>query len=118
MVITRTNFSRLQLRTTLAEHCRPFFWVGLLCATYGYIPYVMYDVPVLYYLGLCMMVASLGLRACAGPLIAALTSIEQVRTGGLPWRVLLKRIALLLALITASVGGTALLVQCFSRLAQ
>jgi len=118
MVITRTNFGRLQLRAALAANCRPFFWVGLLCAVYGYIPHVMYGVPVLFYLGLGMMAASLGLRAFAGPLIAALTSIEQVRTGGLPWSILVKRIALLLALITASVGGTALFVQCFSRLAQ
>jgi len=118
MFITKTDFGALQMRSALAENSRPFIWVGLLCAAYGYIPYALYDVPVLLYLGLGMAAASVGLRAFAGPLIAVLRIFERVRAGRLPWSGLARQALLLVALISASLGGTALLAQLFYRLAQ
>jgi hypothetical protein len=117
MVITRANDSTLQLKAALAENSRPFLWVGILCAAYGYIPHALYDVPVLFYLGVGMTALSLGLRALAGPLIAALRAVERVRSGELAWSGLARQLLLLAVLVAASLGGTALLGHLFSQLA-
>lgn len=117
MLITRSNYGALQSKAALAEHSRPFLWVGLFCAAYGYIPHALYGVPILSYLGLVMTASSLVVRAFAGPLIAALRALEQVRTGRLRLTGLVKRLLLLALLVAASLGGTVMLGQVFYQLA-
>ena len=118
MLITRSNYGTLQAKAALAEHSRPFLWVGLFCAAYGYIPHALYGVSILFYLGLAMTATSLTARAFAGPLIAALRSIEQVRAGNLPFVGLVKRLLLVVVLVTASLAGTAVLGYLFYQLAR
>jgi hypothetical protein len=117
MVETELDYSTIQAKSYLAENTRPFFWVGLLCAAYGYIPYALYEVPVLLNLGLWMASISLGVRAFSAPLISSLQIVRQVWSGSLPVYELVKRLTLLFALLACSLGGTILLGKCFSRLA-
>lgn len=117
MVETELNDSTMLARAYLAENTRPFFWVGLLCAAYGYIPHALYDAPILLNLGLWMAAISLGVRAFSVPLISSLQILRQVWTGGLPMYDLVKRLSLITALAVASLGGTLLLGKLFSRLA-
>ena len=118
MVITRSNYGTLQLKAAIAENSRPFLWVGMLCAAYGYIPHVLYGVPVLFYLGLAMTATSLVVRAFAGPLIAALRVFAQVRAGRLSMLGLVRQFLLLVVLLVTSLGGTALLGHLFYQLAR
>ena len=117
MVETEDSFSTIQARACLAENIRPFFWVGILCATYGYIPYVWYGAPILLYLGLWMVVISLGVRVFSAPIIASLRVMRQVWTGGLPLFVLARKLSLVAVLASASLGGTALLGKVLAGLA-
>ena len=117
MVETEFNQSTMLAKACLAENTRPFFWVGLLCAGYGYIPHALYDVPILLNLGLWMMALSLGVRAFAVPLISSRRLLLQVWTGGLPMVELVKRLALFTGLVAGSLGGTVLLGNLFSGLA-
>lgn len=101
--------STLQAKAYLAENSRPFFWTGVFCTAYGYIPYALYHVPFLLYFGLWMTAASIGVRVFAAPLISFAQSMAQVWSGGLPMHKLVKRVSLGVVIITASLAGTRLL---------
>jgi hypothetical protein len=117
MVETEFSHSAMVAKAYLAENSRPFFWIGLLCAIYGYLPYALYNVPVLLYLGLWMAAISVGVRAFSMPLISSVQIVQQVWTGGLSMFEFIKRLALFAVLAGASIGGTALLGYGFSQLA-
>lgn len=114
MTETDFDFSTVLAKAYLAENTRPFFWVGLLCAAYGYIPHALYEVPILLNLGLWMAVVSLGMRVFSTPLISSLQILRQVWTGGLPMHDLVKRLSLLTVLVACSLGGTLLLGKVLS----
>ena len=117
MVETEFSHSTMLAKACLAENSRPFFLIGLLCAAYGYIPYALYNVPVLLYLGLWMAAISVVVRAFSMPLISSVQIGQQVWTGGLPLFELIKRLALFVVMVGASIGGTALLGYGLSQLA-
>jgi hypothetical protein len=117
MVKAEFDYSMMQPKAYLLESTRPFFWIGLICAAYGYIPHALYDMPILYYLGVGMTAISLGIRTFSAPLISTLKIIRQVWTGGRPLSDLIKRLTLLVALIAASIGGTGLLGYLFYQIA-
>ena len=118
MIITRSNYSTLHWKASIVEHSRPFLWVGLLCSVYGYIPHALYGVPILFYLGLAMTATTLVVRVFAGPLIAVLRAVEQLRAGSLPLLGLVRQLLLLVVLIAASLGGTVLLGHLLYQLAR
>ena len=109
--------STMQARAYIAENSRPFFWTGLFCAAYGFIPHTLYDAPFLLYFGLWMTAASLGARAFAAPLIHSAQTLRQVWTGGLPMAELARRLSLFAVLAAATLGGTLLLGRLFIYLA-
>jgi hypothetical protein len=117
MIKTEFDYGMMQSKAYLFENTRPFFWIGLICAAYGYIPHALYDVPILFYLGVGMTAISLGVRTFSAPLISTLKMISQVWTGGRPLIDLIKRLTLLAALIAASIGGTGLLGYLFYQIA-
>ena len=117
MVETEFDYGMMQSKAYLLDNTRPFFWVGLFVAAYGYIPHTLYDVPVLFYLGLGMTAFSLGVRTFSAPLISNMQFIRQVWTGGRPLTDLIKRLTLIAALIAASIGGTGLLGYLFYQIA-
>lgn len=117
MVKTEFDYGMVTSKAYLLEITRPFFWVGLFCAAYGYIPYSLYDVPALFYQGVGMMAISLGIRMFATPLISTQKLIRQVWTGTRPLKDLFNRLTLLAVLIAASMGGTGLLGYLFYQLA-
>lgn len=110
-------FSTIHAKACLAENSRPFFWTGLVCAVYGYLPHALYDAPFLMYFGVCMTAASIGVRVFSAPLVSSAQVMAQVWNGGLPLHGLVKRLSLGIVLIAASLGGTTLLGHALLELA-